>query len=39
LLPGADEDIQYMSGHDYAKWARENYEIEWRIVERMGLKQ
>jgi tripartite-type tricarboxylate transporter receptor subunit TctC len=32
-------DVVYMSGSDYARWARENYEIERRIVERMGLKQ
>ena len=32
-------DPFYMSGEDYFKWARENYEIERRIVERMGLKQ
>ena len=32
-------DPYYMSSDDYLKWARENYEIERRIVERMGLKQ
>jgi tripartite-type tricarboxylate transporter receptor subunit TctC len=32
-------DPFYMSGDDYFRWARENYEIERRIVERMGLKQ
>ncbi len=32
-------DPYYMSGEDYFKWARENYEIERRTVERMGLKQ
>ena len=32
-------DPFYMSGDDYYKWARENYEVERRIVERMGLKQ
>ena len=32
-------DPYYMSGDDYLKWARENYEVERRIVERMGLKQ
>lgn len=32
-------DPFYMSGDDYSRWARENYEIERRIVERMGLKQ
>jgi tripartite-type tricarboxylate transporter receptor subunit TctC len=31
-------DRVYMNGEEYAKWARENYEIERRIVERMGLK-
>ena len=29
----------YMSSEDYLKWARENYENERRIVERLGLKQ
>jgi len=32
-------DPFYMSGDDYFKWARENYEIERRTVERLGLKQ
>ena len=32
-------DPFYMSGDDYFRWARENYEIERRTVERMGLKQ
>ena len=32
-------DPFYMSGDDYFRWARENYEIERRIVERLGLKQ
>ena len=38
ILDRYDQDVLYMSGDEYAKFARKLFEDEREIIKRMGLK-
>jgi tripartite-type tricarboxylate transporter receptor subunit TctC len=37
LLAQLNQDVWYLNSEDYAKWARDTYAKEKRLIDRLGL--